>query len=327
MQDNQDNNLLQEIEREIETNIEANNENVPTIEPPSIVAETEIMESMISNDTSFQEVPTNRIKRGQNPFCTIYLLTNQVNGKIYIGQTWLTFDNRMGKHGEKYNNSIYLYNALQHYGVSNFHYTTLETTTDQATADKLEDFYIEKYDSMNPEIGYNLKRGGYGGLHSEKTKAKISATLKEQFANFSPEEYATRTDHFIGWWEGKERGPQSEEQKEANSKFFIEWHANNPHPMQGKHHTEEAKAKVGDAHRGIKRSVESIQKQVNTMVDHELDLKIISAYQLGKKIKDIQKELNIGSNHRIYDALRRNNVPNRKGKIPEKDYIKKVISQ
>lgn len=314
MQDNQDNNLVQPIEINIEKD-------------PSTVAESEIIEPIPIEVISPQEAPANRIKRGQNPFCTIYLLTNQINGKIYVGQTWLTFDNRMGKHGEKYNNSIYLYNALQHYGVSNFHYTTLETTTDQAIADKLEDFYIEKYDSMNPEIGYNLKRGGRGGLHSEETKAKISATQQAQVDKMTDEERKIKAAPIMGWWEGKERGPQPEERKQQTSENMIEWHANNPHPMQGRHHTEEAKAKSSNSHRGKKRSPESIQKGVETVVDHELDLKIISAYQLGKEIKDIQKELNIGSNHRIYDALRRNNVPNRKGKIPEKDYIKKVISQ
>ena len=55
-----------------------------------------------------------------NEFVTIYLLTNTINNKVYVGQTWFPFNTRMGKDGKNYKNSIYLYGAIQKYGSSAF---------------------------------------------------------------------------------------------------------------------------------------------------------------------------------------------------------------
>jgi len=104
--------------------------------------------------------------------CTIYLLRNLINNKIYIGQTWLPLNQRMGKDARGYRSSTYLYNAIQNYGKENFVYEVLAECDNQAEADILEDFYINKYDSRNLEIGYNLNTGGSAGKHSEETKQK-----------------------------------------------------------------------------------------------------------------------------------------------------------
>ena len=55
--------------------------------------------------------------------CKIYLLKNNVNNKIYIGQTWAErLEDRMGKNGSQYKNSAYIYNAIKKYGAENFSY-------------------------------------------------------------------------------------------------------------------------------------------------------------------------------------------------------------
>src|SRR5208283_3648439 len=137
---------------------------------------------------------------------TLYLLTNTANGKIYVGQTWNELHIRMGKDGSNYKNSTYLYNAIKKYGADKFQYKVLVEVSCQTVADYMEDYYIDLYDSCNPKIGYNIKRGGSVGKHSEETKAKISATLKSQFAELPPEEIAARSAPVAGWWEGKKRG-------------------------------------------------------------------------------------------------------------------------
>lgn len=67
--------------------------------------------------------------------CSIYLLTNTVNNKIYVGQTWLPTHIRMGKDGSNYKNSIYLYNAIQKHGADKFQYEILIQCRDQESAD------------------------------------------------------------------------------------------------------------------------------------------------------------------------------------------------
>lgn len=194
----------------------------------------------------------------RNEKCTVYLLTNTVNQKIYVGQTWYPLEYRMGRDGGKYSNSVYLYGAIQKYGVNSFSYRVLEECADQQEADQHEQYWIDFYKSRDHKIGYNIKGGGSVGLHSEETKAKISKTLKAQAEQWTEEEKAQRVAPISGWWEGKERGPHTEEWKDNNSKMMIQRHATQGHPMQGKHHTEEAKAKISQAGIGRKMNPESV---------------------------------------------------------------------
>jgi group I intron endonuclease len=109
-------------------------------------------------------------------FCTIYILKNRVNSKVYIGQTWKTPKDR-GDSGYGYKGCIYLEYAIKKYGWDQFYYKLLDVCNDQETADYLEQYYIKKYNSVNIQYGYNLKEGGSHGKHSNRTKQKISQAL------------------------------------------------------------------------------------------------------------------------------------------------------
>lgn len=244
----------------------------------------------------------------RNCKCTIYLLTNLVNKKIYVGQTWGPLERRMGKDGVKYSNSVYLYNAIQKHGVENFQYQVLEECLDQQQADQREQYWIDFYDSKNTEIGYNLKDGGSIGAHSEETKAKISKTLKAQAEQWTEEERARRAAPISGWWEGKERGPHTEEWKDNNSKMMIQRHATQGHPMQGKHHTEEAKAKISQAGLGRKRNPESVaQGALKRQMPIEKERAILQAYLDGMIIDQIEEKFEVKRSG-IYRVVARNDV-------------------
>ena len=240
--------------------------------------------------------------------CSIYLLTNSANGKIYVGQTWLPLHIRMGKEGSNYKNSLYLYNAIQKYGADKFKYETLAQCRDQTSADYLEEYFIDKYDSRNQEIGYNLKHGGSAGKHSDETIAKISNTLKAQAALWSPEELARRSAPISGYWEGKQRGPHTDEWKENNSQFMIERHKIDGHPMLGKHQTDEAKTKISTALKGRVLSPEAVKKSAEARkMPIERELAIVQAYQNGDIISKIETDFQTGRSS-IYRILDRNNV-------------------
>ena len=77
----------------------------------------------------------------RNDFCTIYLLTNTARTdvrKLYIGQTWYNPEDRMGKDGIKYKNSVFLYAAILKYGVVKFKYTELSKCLTEEKANDLE---------------------------------------------------------------------------------------------------------------------------------------------------------------------------------------------
>lgn len=105
--------------------------------------------------------------------CTIYKLINKINGMHYIGQTWQTLEKRWHA-GGGYRSCIYIERAIKKYGKDNFYYEVLSHAITQEEADKLEDMFIEMYDSVNPQKGYNIRGGGSRGKLSEQTKQKIS---------------------------------------------------------------------------------------------------------------------------------------------------------
>jgi group I intron endonuclease len=214
----------------------------------------------------------------------------------------------MGKEGSNYKNSLYLYGAIRKHGVDKFQYEILVQCRDQESADYLEEHFINQYDSRNPQIGYNLKEGGSAGKHSDETRAKISQTLKAQAAVWTPEELAKRSAPIAGWWTGKERGPHTEEWKDNNSQLMKNWHEENVHPMLGKTHSEEAKAKISEASKGHPVS-EAQRKAISKAhkMDPEREQNIIRAYQDGKTIADIESAFQTGRAS-IYRILKRNNI-------------------
>lgn len=90
----------------------------------------------------------------------VYKYTNIINGKIYIGQTIDTLEMRAGANGYKYRKCPYFYNAIKKYGWENFTSEILADNLTREQANELEIEYIEKFNSQNPEIGYNISDGG-----------------------------------------------------------------------------------------------------------------------------------------------------------------------
>lgn len=113
----------------------------------------------------------------------IYKITNNINGKIYIGKyrrnpnvkNFLKFENYWGS-------GTYIKRAIKKHGRENF---TKEIIVrgdfNKKELCDLEIYYIKKYDATNPEVGYNLTIGGDGGtsiIVSESTRRKLSAVHK-----------------------------------------------------------------------------------------------------------------------------------------------------
>lgn len=91
----------------------------------------------------------------------IYKVTNNINGKIYIGQT-NNFEKRKREHIlEKDDNSIF-HKALRKYGAENFTWQVIDFCNSKKQIDGMERFYILKYKSFKPN-GYNMTKGGDGG--------------------------------------------------------------------------------------------------------------------------------------------------------------------
>ena len=94
----------------------------------------------------------------------IYKITNNVNGKVYIGQTIQTIKERFYQHcATKCSDSVLnmaIHKAIKKYGKSNFTIEVIEEVDKDSLNDR-EKFWIEYYNSYNN--GYNSTRGGQNG--------------------------------------------------------------------------------------------------------------------------------------------------------------------
>ena len=91
----------------------------------------------------------------------IYQITNDINGKIYIGKTEYSVEKRFKEHCtdafKERNFNRPLYAAMRKYGIEHFHIEILEETDE---AEIREVYWIEQKQSFKK--GYNATKGGDG---------------------------------------------------------------------------------------------------------------------------------------------------------------------
>lgn len=91
--------------------------------------------------------------------CGIYKITNQINGKVYIGQS-VNIEKRWTKHRKASETLDYpIYRAMRKYSLENFSFEIIEECS-LSELDKRESFWIQFYNSALQEKGYNLTLGG-----------------------------------------------------------------------------------------------------------------------------------------------------------------------
>lgn len=148
----------------------------------------------------------------------VYMHTNKINNKKYIGITSEKDPNRRWKNGFGYKQQVF-FRAIQKYSWENFDHEIILTNLTEKEAKIKEQELIAKYQSNNPLYGYNRSKGG--DVLPEKTPElleKISSSLKEYY----------KTE------EGIERKRQISKQKK---KYYSTHDA----PFKGRKHSEETK--------------------------------------------------------------------------------------
>ena len=170
----------------------------------------------------------------ENTYC-VYMHTNKINGKKYIGQTCRELEKRWGKNGCEYENSPHFYNAILKYGWDNFFHEILFTGLNHEQADKMESYLINFYKSNNKKFGYNIRGGGSNGALGEESKKKISKANKGK----------KRTEEFCRAMSERNKGknnPNYGNHKlagENNPNYGKHWNAGENNYFYGKKHTPE----------------------------------------------------------------------------------------
>jgi group I intron endonuclease len=110
----------------------------------------------------------------------VYKVTNLINGRVYIGQTYKTLEKRNQEH---FSDALYDFSkgitnqpfhlALMKYGEKFFHWEILKENLSIEEANTLETSFIKEFDSFNN--GYNATTGGKKyWRHSDETKQLIA---------------------------------------------------------------------------------------------------------------------------------------------------------
>lgn len=168
----------------------------------------------------------------------VYIHTNRINGKKYIGQTSQSLEGRSGNNGRGYKKNLRFWNAIQKYGWDNFDHYIAASGLKKTEADKLEKELIEKFKTQDRQYGYNLTVGGdgvagwkpsdewckknsernkgennpmYGKHHTEQTRQKQSLAKQGKYDGEKNPMYGV---HRYGKDSPNYGRPMSDEQKE-----------------------------------------------------------------------------------------------------------------
>jgi group I intron endonuclease len=94
----------------------------------------------------------------------IYKIVNKNNGKIYVGKTNRSLEERFSGHIKSAKNKVnrYLYDSMNHHGYHSFEIIEIETCNSDEQLNEREKFWIKELNSLYPN-GYNMTEGGDGG--------------------------------------------------------------------------------------------------------------------------------------------------------------------
>jgi group I intron endonuclease len=111
--------------------------------------------------------------------CKVYIITNDVNSKVYIGQTTNSIHERFKQHcNTKYTK---LGKAISEIGKEHFHISILKDNIENLDVlVSIEQYYIDKYNSI--ENGYNSSKATRSQVKSLKDvkKSKLPLTLDSE---------------------------------------------------------------------------------------------------------------------------------------------------
>ncbi len=130
----------------------------------------------------------------------IYLVTNRLTGKQYVGQTLHEdIEIRWNQHRRVCEKSLgrHIASAYKKHGIDNFKFQVICICFDEACND-LEEYYINKFNTLTPN-GYNLREGGNNSKHSEESKQLMSQNRKGKGLGYMTEEILqSRIGRFAG---------------------------------------------------------------------------------------------------------------------------------
>lgn len=186
----------------------------------------------------------------------IYKATNLINGKVYIGQTTNSLDQRIKQHFSKKDDGTYFHNALKKYGQDGFKWDVIDQADNENDLSEKEIYWISYYESFSDKNkGYNSTSGGETSKSvSEGVRLKIS--IKNKGKVITEEHKEKLRQAFTGRYVSNEtrekisKAVQGDKNGMFGRKHTEEEKENLRKKSSGRQHTQESKDKIGKAHKG-----------------------------------------------------------------------------
>jgi group I intron endonuclease len=131
----------------------------------------------------------------------IYLAVNNINGKVYVGQTINSLKTRSWYHKRDaiiYNKRSHFYCAIRKYGIENFNFIIIDNAKSIDELNNKEKFWIRYYGSFNPKYGYNSTTGGDNKITRIETRNKLSKSMTGEKNPFYGRHHNPETKSLIG---------------------------------------------------------------------------------------------------------------------------------
>ena len=138
----------------------------------------------------------------------IYKITNLINNKIYIGETFQSIDLRFKQHITQ-NEPTNIHKAIIKYGAENFKIEQIYSSYDKDDINQKEKYYILFYNSRDNNIGYNICEGGEGTagmVVKESTRLKMSEIKGIKVQNLNTGEVFKSMQSVDEYFSGKHTG-------------------------------------------------------------------------------------------------------------------------
>ena len=185
----------------------------------------------------------------ENHYNCIYMYTNKINGKGYVGKAEDFLIRKQQHIYRSYNKKCKDYNvpfhrAIRKYGIESLEVTILKENLTEDEMNYWEDYYIETFDlyAKNGK-GYNVAKGGRGGnTFAGKTEKEMEEIFNDEWKQKQSEAKKGKNHPMYG-------KHLSEETKQKMSENHADVSGKN-HPMYGKHLSEETKNKISEANKG-----------------------------------------------------------------------------
>jgi group I intron endonuclease len=198
----------------------------------------------------------------------VYLITNTVNNKHYVGATITPLDDRWSRHkcdATHNRGNMAIHAAIRKYGPDAFTVQLLEEHQDENHVfEVLEPKYIDQYQSMTHQHGYNQTRGGDGWLGMKHTPETIEKMRKAKL--------------------GKKASEETKRKMSLANKGRKAWNKGKKCPelgsaWRGKCLSDEHKKNVSESRRGTKHSAETRKKTSDKLAATHV-LRILSTGEL-----------------------------------------------